>query len=61
MPANFEPGEDYKYANTNYLLLDKIMERVLVYSYDINNNEKAVTETLVIKKLIAGSFMKPLS
>ena len=32
MPANFEPGEDYEYSNTNYLLLDRIMNRVLGYT-----------------------------
>jgi CubicO group peptidase (beta-lactamase class C family) len=31
-PANFEPGEDYEYCNTNYLLLSKIMDNVLGYS-----------------------------
>lgn len=31
MPANFKPGEDYEYCNTNYLLLDKIMDNVLGY------------------------------
>jgi len=30
-PANFEPGEDYEYCNTNYLLLNKIMDNVLGY------------------------------
>ncbi|MGB6035561.1 MAG: serine hydrolase domain-containing protein [Cryomorphaceae bacterium] len=25
-PANFEPGEDYEYCNTNYLLISKIMD-----------------------------------
>lgn len=30
-PANFEPGEDYEYCNTNYLLLGRIMEDVLTY------------------------------
>ncbi|HKL02624.1 MAG TPA: serine hydrolase domain-containing protein, partial [Cryomorphaceae bacterium] len=25
-PANFEPGEDYEYCNTNYLLINKIMD-----------------------------------
>lgn len=29
MPANFEPGEDYEYCNTNYLLLSKIMDKTL--------------------------------
>lgn len=30
-PANFEPGEDYEYCNTNYLLINKIMDNVLGY------------------------------
>jgi D-alanyl-D-alanine carboxypeptidase len=30
-PANFEPGEDYEYCNTNYLLLNKIMDNTLGY------------------------------
>lgn len=31
-PANFKPDEDYEYSNTNYLLLKKIMDKVLGYS-----------------------------
>ncbi len=30
-PANFEPGEDYEYCNTNYLLIGKIMDEELGY------------------------------
>ncbi len=30
-PANFAPGEDYEYCNTNYLLLNKIMDNTLGY------------------------------
>lgn len=30
-PANFEPGDDYEYCNTNYLLINKIMDDVLGY------------------------------
>ncbi|MEP4531912.1 MAG: serine hydrolase domain-containing protein [Cyclobacteriaceae bacterium] len=30
-PANFEPGEDYEYCNTNYLLLNKVMDDELGY------------------------------
>jgi D-alanyl-D-alanine carboxypeptidase len=29
--ANFEPGEDYEYCNTNYLLINKIIENTLGY------------------------------
>merc|ERR1712232_273178 len=31
-PANFKPGEDYEYCNTNYLLINKIMDNELGYS-----------------------------
>ena len=31
LPANFKPDEDYEYCNTNYLLLGRIMNRVLGY------------------------------
>lgn len=30
-PANFEPGTDYEYCNTNYLLINKIMDNMLGY------------------------------
>lgn len=32
LPANFEPGEDYEYSNTNYLLLSEIIKKVVGYS-----------------------------
>lgn len=31
MPANFEPGKDYEYCNTNYLLINKVMDNELGY------------------------------
>lgn len=33
LPASFEPGEDYEYSNTNYLLLREIMDKVLGYDH----------------------------
>jgi len=30
-PANFEPGKNYEYCNTNYLLINKIMDDALGY------------------------------
>lgn len=33
MPANFKPGEDYEYCNTNYLLISEIMDKILGYSH----------------------------
>ena len=32
-PADFKPGEDYEYSNTNYLLLGRIMDKVLGYNH----------------------------
>ncbi len=32
LPADFEPDEDYGYSNTNYLLLSRIIEKVVGYS-----------------------------
>ncbi|MAT95543.1 MAG: serine hydrolase [Anaerolineaceae bacterium] len=32
-PADFEPDTDYSYSNTNYLLLGRILDRVLGYSH----------------------------
>jgi len=31
MPANFNPGEEYEYCNTNYLVINKIMDDELGY------------------------------
>ena len=28
LPANFEPGEDYEYSNTNYLMITELIEKV---------------------------------
>ena len=33
LPADFNPGEDYAYSNTNYLLISEIMDQVLGYSH----------------------------
>lgn len=33
LPATFEPDEDYGYSNTNYLLLSKIIDKVVGYSH----------------------------
>lgn len=30
-PANFKPGDDYEYCNTNYLLINRIMDNELAY------------------------------
>lgn len=39
-PAQFEPGTDYEYCNTNYLILSEIMDKTLGYShYDFIRKE----------------------
>ena len=31
MPANFEPGKDFEYSNTNYLLISELIRKVVGY------------------------------
>ena len=33
LPASFEPGKDYEYSNTNYLLLSMLIGKVVGYSH----------------------------
>jgi len=33
LPASFEPGEDYEYSNTNYLLISELIKKVLGYNH----------------------------
>lgn len=47
-PANFKPGEDYEYCNTNYLLLNKIMDNALGYD-NFEFVEKEVLNPLGLK------------
>lgn len=41
-PANFKPGEDYEYCNTNYLLINKIMDDELGYGNSQYIQEKVL-------------------
>ncbi|MEX1383225.1 serine hydrolase domain-containing protein [Lutibacter sp.] len=47
LPASFKPDKGYEYSNTNYLLLRRIMDKVLGYSY----NEYIKEEILIPLKL----------
>jgi len=40
LPASFEPDKGYEYSNTNYLLLRKIIDKVLGYSHEQYIKEK---------------------
>ena len=33
LPANFEPGKDYGYSNTNYLLISNLIDKVVGYDH----------------------------
>lgn len=50
-PANFKPGEDYEYCNTNYLLLNKIMDDVLGYG-----NFQFIQEEILIPLNLNNTF-----
>lgn len=50
-PANFEPGEDYEYCNTNYLLINKIMDNVLGYE-----NFQFIREEILIPLNLNNTF-----
>lgn len=42
LPASFEPNKGYEYSNTNYLLLRRIMDKILGYSH-----EQYIKETIL--------------
>jgi CubicO group peptidase (beta-lactamase class C family) len=50
-PANFEPGEDYEYCNTNYLLINKIMDDALDYE-----NFQFIQEEILIPLNLNNTF-----
>ncbi|MEM6361728.1 MAG: serine hydrolase domain-containing protein [Bacteroidota bacterium] len=50
-PANFEPGEDYEYCNTNYLLINKIMDEVLGYG-----NFQFIQEEILVPLNLNNTF-----
>ncbi|MCH2194480.1 serine hydrolase domain-containing protein [Kordia sp.] len=49
--ANFEPDEDYEYCNTNYLLLNKIMDNALGY-----HNFQFIKEKVLIPLNLNNTF-----
>jgi CubicO group peptidase (beta-lactamase class C family) len=40
LPASFEPNKGYEYSNTNYLLLRRILDKVLGYNHNVYIKEK---------------------
>ena len=50
-PANFEPGDAYEYCNTNYLLINKIMDNILGYP-----NFQFIKETVLTPLNIKSTY-----
>ncbi len=50
-PANFEPGEGYEYCNTNYLIINKIMDDELGYG-----NFQFIQEEILIPLNLTNTF-----
>jgi D-alanyl-D-alanine carboxypeptidase len=40
LPADFKPGEDYGYSNTNYMLISDLIDKVVGYSHQQYIKEK---------------------
>ena len=51
LPANFEPGEGYEYCNTNYLLLSRLIDKVVGYS-----RHKYIKEEILIPLELNNTF-----
>ncbi len=51
LPANFKPDKRYKYSNTNYLLLRRIMDDVLGY-----NHHEYIKEKILIPLKLKNTF-----
>jgi CubicO group peptidase (beta-lactamase class C family) len=43
LPADFEPGEDYGYSNTNYMLISDLIDKTLDYSHQQYIEEEILT------------------
>ena len=51
LPADFEPGEDYGYSNTNYLLISDLIDTVLGYS-----RHQYIKEEILIPLQLKNTF-----
>lgn len=51
LPASFRPDEGYEYSNTNYLILRKIMDKILGYSH-----ENYIKENILIPLKLNHTF-----
>lgn len=57
--ANFEPGTDYEYSNTNYVLLGLIVENLRQMDLDAAT-ERYIAQALGLKNTIMGKELDPI-
>jgi CubicO group peptidase (beta-lactamase class C family) len=51
LPADFEPGEDYGYSNTNYMLISDLIDKVVGYPH-----QKYIKEEILIPLGLKNTF-----
>ena len=51
LPADFEPGEDYGYSNTNYMLIEDLIDKTLGYSH-----QQYIKEEILIPLKLKHTF-----
>ncbi|WP_339810163.1 serine hydrolase domain-containing protein [uncultured Imperialibacter sp.] len=51
LPADFEPGEDYGYSNTNYMLISDLIDKVVGYSH-----QQYIKEEILIPLGLKNTF-----
>lgn len=51
LPADFEPGEDYGYSNTNYMLISDLIDKVLGYPH-----QQYIKEEILIPLGLKNTF-----
>lgn len=51
LPADFEPGEDYGYSNTNYMLISDLIDKTLGYSH-----QQFIKEEILIPLGLKNTF-----
>jgi CubicO group peptidase (beta-lactamase class C family) len=51
LPADFKPGEDYGYSNTNYMLIEDLIDKTLGYSH-----QQYIKEEILIPLGLKNTF-----
>jgi D-alanyl-D-alanine carboxypeptidase len=51
LPASFQPGEDYEYSNTNYMLISDLIDKVVNYSH-----QQYIKEEILIPLKLNNTF-----